>query len=433
MDNEAVGPSGSGGFAVAWAVREHRRVPGLADAVLPLIRTRADLHRWSVANAHGAQMHEAVDVLEAAVGTYAPTELLSVTQKAIASAVTVILRADDSSGIIGDAMRRLLALHAKFAAAASPPAAKLVTWLLDFQLDGRQDFFEVDIVDYAPALGPAGVERYRAALAEREAALGLAPAGEHRWSSPDSHTRFVLEYNAKRFAVLDRDVDAIIRTHAKDRRVAAWLHDTAKALEEIGKVDLAIDWARQASEHEPWHQALRAAEYWCALLAAHRPDELLAARWKVFERHPSSSTAATLYAAAGSAWPDCRDRVFITLAPRPREAVLFVLLTLKDPSQAWQLADDLGLSDNDVWEQLAKAYESIDPAATLPVHTRLVEVELEQTGAQHYQRAARRLKKMRSLALRVDREQEVDALVAALREQHRRRPRLLQELDHAGL
>lgn len=32
-------------------------VTALADAILPLIRTRADLHRWSVANAHGTQMH----------------------------------------------------------------------------------------------------------------------------------------------------------------------------------------------------------------------------------------------------------------------------------------------------------------------------------------------------------------------------------------
>ena len=36
----------------------------LADAVLPLIRTRADLHRYSSANQHGQQMHEAIDILE---------------------------------------------------------------------------------------------------------------------------------------------------------------------------------------------------------------------------------------------------------------------------------------------------------------------------------------------------------------------------------
>lgn len=414
-------------------MREALPVTGLADAVLPQIRTRSDLHRWSTANAHGAQMHAAVDVLEAAVGTHAPAEVLTVTQKAIASAVTVILRADDSSGIIGDAVRRLLRLHPQVAAAARPRPAALVDWMLAFQLDGRQDFFEIDIVDYAPALGPAGVERYRAALADREAALGPAPAREERWSAPDSHTRFILEYNAKRFAVLDRDVDAIIRTHARDRRVAAWLHDTARALAEIGETDLAIDWARQASEHDPWHQALKAADYWCELLAVHRPEALLAARRKVFEQHPSSSTAAALHRAAGPAWPDLRDGVLLTLAHRPRDAVTFVLLALKDPSQAWHLAEDLGLTDNDVWDLLAKAYEDIDPAATLPVHARLVDAELESTGAQHYRRAARRLKKMRALAARFGGEQDVDELIAALRHEHRRRPRLLHELDLAGL
>lgn len=42
-------------------------VTTLTQAVLPLIRTRADQHRWSAANAHGGQMHEAVNILEAAI------------------------------------------------------------------------------------------------------------------------------------------------------------------------------------------------------------------------------------------------------------------------------------------------------------------------------------------------------------------------------
>ena len=69
----------------------------LADAVLPLIRTRADLHRWSAANAHGRQMHEAVDILEDAVGKEDPTTVLTVTQKAIASAEQIIVRAREAA------------------------------------------------------------------------------------------------------------------------------------------------------------------------------------------------------------------------------------------------------------------------------------------------------------------------------------------------
>ena len=50
----------------------------LADAVLPLIRTRADLYRWSLANAHGRDMHEAVDLLEAALPTRAASSVTPV-------------------------------------------------------------------------------------------------------------------------------------------------------------------------------------------------------------------------------------------------------------------------------------------------------------------------------------------------------------------
>ena len=84
---------------------------GLAHEVLPLIRTRAELYQWRASNAHGKQMHEAVDILEASMASTDPQEVYAVTSKAIASAMKVIARADDSSGIIGDACRRLLALH----------------------------------------------------------------------------------------------------------------------------------------------------------------------------------------------------------------------------------------------------------------------------------------------------------------------------------
>jgi hypothetical protein len=90
----------------------------------------------------------------------------------------------------------------------------------------------------------------------------------------------MIEWNARRLAVLDRDIDAIIRSHARDRRVAAWLEDTAEAFEEIGEIDLALDWAKQATDFDRGHQSLKAAGYWCKMLAEHRPAELGPARWR---------------------------------------------------------------------------------------------------------------------------------------------------------
>ncbi len=403
----------------------------LADAVLSMIRTRADVWRWGVANAHGRQMHDAIDILEMEFATGDPAEVWSVTNKALASAVKVIARADDSSGIIGDACRRLLDLHPVAAAAARVTPGELIDWMIKFQFDGDVDYFQLDPVQYAPALGDKGVSEYRRRLHEIERRFGPRPV--ERWQGPNSHGWYVLDWNAQRLAVLDHDIDAIIATHARDKKVAAWFEDTAQAFEEIGEIDLAIDWAEQATEFDNGHQSRKASDYWCRLLEQHRPEDALAARLVVFRRWPSSSSAARLHQAAGSAWPDHRPEVLTTLASSPRDAVLFALLTLHEPELAWTLAHELHLDSDDTWSQLVKTYEKLDAAAVIPVHRRLVENELTNADAKSYQRAARRLAKMRKLAAGTAQAQDVEELISELRETYRRRPRLQQEFDRAGL
>ncbi len=84
----------------------------LPEAVLPLIRaTTRDLWRYAIANEQGDRMHEGVELLEIALddphalpsqGIREPTprETYTTTHKALASAIRVIARADDSAGII---------------------------------------------------------------------------------------------------------------------------------------------------------------------------------------------------------------------------------------------------------------------------------------------------------------------------------------------
>lgn len=355
------------------------------------------------------------------------------THKALASAIKVIARADDSSGIIGDACRRLLALHPEVASRAGVAPPKLVDWMIGFQFDGEVDYFELDPVAYAPALGPDGLAHYRSRLEEKARELGPLPPRVERWAAPNAHARFVLEWNERRLAVLDRDVDAIIRTHARDRRVAAWMEEVAKALEEIGEIELAIDWAKQAVDFDRGHQALKASDRWCRLLGEHRPEDLVEVRVHVFRTWPSSTSAARLFADAGASWPAYRDEVMASLSASPRDAVLFALLSLEEVSYAWELAHDLGLRAADVCVRLVEAYERLEPLAVLPVLAELADNELTEAGAQHYQTAARYLRRMRELASGTSKEAEVDELIARVRETHRRRPRLQQEFDRAGL
>lgn len=420
----------------------------LADTVLPLVRNRSALHRWSAANSYGYDVHEAARLLREAAAKEPAGEVLAVTQKAIASACKGIMRADDSSGIIGGAIRDLLALHAELARTASPPWRKLVDWLIRFQFANDCDFFEIDPVAYGPALGEQGLAAYRAKLDEIRAGLGPEPTPEEEralwgtsgadhvaWerAAEERHQRFVLGWNDRRLAVSDRDVEAIIATHARDRRVAAWFEDTAEALAEIGQIDLAIDWARQATYFGLGHQSVKAAGYWCALLAEHRPDEELPARLEVFRRWPTSTHAGGLRRASGAEWPDYREEVMATLERSPREAVSFALHGLDDAALAWRLAHELDLDEVGLWGEVVTRYEKVDPLAVLPIHADLARGDLERADARAYKSAARRLARMRKLAAGSAQAEDVDELVAELRETHRRRPRLQQEFTRAGL
>lgn len=143
----------------------------------------------------------------------------------------------------------------------------------------------------------------------------------------------------------------------------------------------------------------------------------------------ANCSISTCRSAAGSAWPDYRDEVGATLAASPTDAVLFALHTLKDAA----FAHSVGLDDNRTWSEVVKAYEKVDPLAVLPVLTRLVEHELTVAGAQLYRIAARRLAKIRKIAAGSDKSTDIADFIADLRETHRRRPRLQQEFDRAGL
>lgn len=152
----------------------------------------------------------------------------------------------------------------------------------------------------------------------------------------------------------------------------------------------------------------------------------------VFRCWPTALHARGLHEAAGDDWISYCDEVLAALSTRPVEAVNFAHSSLGDIHLAWSLAHTLSLNDDRIWANLAKSYEKTDPLAVLPVLSRLVEHDLNETGAQHYIVAARRLKKMRRLAAGSSEARCVDDYIKDLRETHRRRPRLQREFDRAG-
>lgn len=238
----------------------------LADAVLPLIRTKnQNLWRYSVAMEHGTDMYDGAALLEVAVespkslpglGVQVPTpkETYTVAHKALASAIKVIGRADDSSGIMGSACQKLIRLHPLAAFAAGVPQVELADWFFRFHFNEDVDYFNLDPVAYAPALDDPGLAHLRSLVAGLRAEIASTPPA-NPLSSYD-HREFLLQWFDQRLAVLDKDFDAIIATHLREGTVAAWYEDVAQAFEEIGEVDLAIFWAHRALPRSEAHVRL---------------------------------------------------------------------------------------------------------------------------------------------------------------------------------
>ena len=120
-------------------------------------------------------------------------------QRAVGHVVKLIgRRADDSSGLIGALERELLALHARACDAGVADPVELAGWMIRFRFTD-QDFFEVDPVRFAAALGDAGLAAYRNAVAEQE---------HEDW--------FAARHARERLAVLDGNTDAIVELHGGD-------------------------------------------------------------------------------------------------------------------------------------------------------------------------------------------------------------------------
>lgn len=119
------------------------------------LRTRRFLdYRESVAWARAAG--PIVAELDLVADEAPSRELVELLQRAVGHVVKVILHADDSSRVIGDLARQLLDVHAKACDAGVADPVKLAAWMVRFRFVD-QDFFEVDPVRYAAALGERGL------------------------------------------------------------------------------------------------------------------------------------------------------------------------------------------------------------------------------------------------------------------------------------
>ena len=385
------------------------------------LRTRRHLgYRESMAWANDADI--VVDEITAPAQSAPSRDLLKLVESAVGRVVKVIMYADDSSGAIGDVARRLLETHEALCDAGVADPKALAKWMIRFSFDD-QDFFNPDPVRYSAALGDAGLAVLRSAV-------------DDRLSTPDPD--FAVRYVQERLAILDGDVDRIVELMGGDLTGTYQYIRVAEAMVELGRSDDALMWARRGTESTSGWQVAKLYDI-AANVLADRGDAaaVLDLRREQHERMPSSTNYSLLKSVSEptGGWPDERAAARAVLGARDVGGLVDALLADNDADAAWTAAAeaDTEVIGDQRWARLAEAREATEPAAALGVYLRLIDSTLQTADRRAYRSAAKQLKRAQKAAAAAGLSEEFDEHLAALREQHRRRPSLIEILDKAGL
>lgn len=421
------------------AADDTERIAVLRAAVDDHLRTRRHLDYWD-SSAWAQQADPVVDELAREVAVAPTAELIELLQRAAGHLVKVIMRADDSNGMIGGLCQQVLELHHQACGSGNANPQKLAKWMVRFTVKD-QDFFVVDPVSYVDALGDKGLSTYRRELAKlsqpSETDEPISRRAEIIGNLYAPFPNHATKYANVRLAIIDRDTDRLIEWLGRDLTAPHHFTAVAEAMIELDLTDDALAWARRGIAETSGWQVAKLYDLAARLLAdAGDDEEVLALRRQHHERSPSASTYAALADASGTLdiWDAEIDRARALLAEANPSGYIDALLAEGDTLEAWAAASAGGADvAPSQWQRVAEAREATDPGDAMVVYLRLADGALVETGKRAYQAAIRHLKAARRAADASGMTTEFALHLAALREANRRRPSFVAKLDKAKL
>lgn len=367
---------------------------------------------------YATRAKEALDTIGDLVESGHAAEARPLARGAVESLMAALSHVDDPTVVA--VCHRALRLYARACAAARPNPAKLAAWLFQLAKDGP-GWPEVSPVDYAEALGDAGMAEYRALLHEA-------------WrADPTDRVRQLRES----LATAEGDVDALVDVLSDGLPAVRSYQQIVEVLRKAGRLTEAVSWAERAVEQTD-HPAL--AELLIrSYLDNQQGDEAVEQRKAVLRTTPTRLTYQRLKETATEVkmWTAVREwalNVLTAAATKTDDGtdLTGALLDDGDPAEAWQAAEKYGCTGSTQLEVL-RSRATTHPGDTLPAYRELIEARITQGGRSCYRAAAILLTELREASTTAARPDEFDAYLALLKQRHTRRKALTTELARAHL
>lgn len=361
-----------------------------------------------------ACIEEAAGVLEARIGDGDPA-LIGLIEEVIARAEQAIAEIHDSDDLY-TAIQALHATHLRACIALRPDEEALGRELLARQLDDDWGYCADPLDDYDAALGERGRAAYWQAVEEAWAALPVLTPDDHalHWDSRRNTLERIMEARVK----AGGDVDAVIRTMARNLSDCSRFMALAKFCQDHGRLDEALRWADEGLAAFDPLRAYPLVDFTIELLLArgdHARAEALA--WERFARQAGCGAFHKLMQLADAIGrrDALREKAFALLwsavrtaeakpadtrsrwADRARDPLVEIHLEEGDADKAWEVFQGGPVSVK-LWRQVAELRGRSHPDEAIAVYQRLLPHAVEAgTYRSSYEEAAAVVQAIRSL------------------------------------
>ena len=376
-----------------------------------------------------------LDDIETLLDAGANDQVRPALQRALTRLRTVMLNADDSAGVVGDACQRAAELHARACVEGKPDGVVLARWLVKFRAESP-GWPDLTLAMYVPALDERALDVYRAELAKRD----IAHSGVDRFS------RFEIDRMLLELADQDGDVDEAVRLLSRDAEHTAYGAIISR-LRAAGRESDALAWVDRGvrAGRVSHHVGARSNDYWLApaevadlYRGAGRTADAIAVLRDNFRRHAGPDTLRLLVDAAGPPDAAQRERAW-ALATAEQDAarrgdgsaLIRISLAEGDLAGAWSATQRLG--PGEAWRELADASADDLPFDAAQLYRPHLDRLLREANTRVYPDVARILLTMRELYSKVGEQDAFTAWLGELRERYKRRTSLIAVLDRAGL
>jgi uncharacterized Zn finger protein len=353
---------------------------------------------------------------------------ITIAEQAMSDVAESSRNASDRAGIIDSSAAELVASHRAACRVAPPDPLRLASFLARHMVTG-DDVPAIELGDYAGLLGPDGLDALRAQVT---AAWTADPAGGPQ--------RLAMEQVLR--AAGDIDALVLLLSADPDGHGLSYLR-VVEELEHAGRADEALSWAerglRETSQPDP-----RLADYVAERYRAR--GELAAAvtvrrEWFTTTRSLAAYLQLRDIAQEVGTWQAIRAWALDLLRadaarvadtsrwPRsqPPAVLIDVLIADGDVAGAWDSAP--GIASEAQWLRLAGLVAETSPADALTVYRRLIDALSKQTGEGVYERMAQLLISARECHARLGTPAAFDVYLRALREDQKRKRRLIRTLE----